>query len=128
IFRHLNFNCLVARLHRESIGVDGLCSLAAPAVTTEPFARSNKHELRTSSESPVALGRDEADEKFVPSLERILRPAIRKRVSGTYGFDAPGLLFAFIVLQRKVNLDVGILKYVSRHGRLRRDANREVID
>ena len=49
--------------------VDGLFSHAAPAATAEPLAIGNKHELRTSPESPVALGRNEAHQEFVPGLE-----------------------------------------------------------
>src|SRR5207247_3149360 len=112
VCRHLNYNLRVACVYRERVGVDGRPSLAAPAVTAEPFAIGNKHELNTSSESPVALGRNEADQELVPSLERLLRPAIRECVSRTYCFDAPGLIFALIVLQAEINLDVGICPYV----------------
>src|SRR5690242_8261142 len=69
VFRHLNFNRRVAGLYRERVGVHGLSSHAASAVTAEPVAIGNKHELRTRPESPVALGRNEAHQELVPNLE-----------------------------------------------------------
>src|SRR5580704_15913019 len=127
VFRHLNLNCRVAWLYGERVGVDSLFSHAAPAATAEPVAIGNKHELRTSPESPVALGRNEAHQELVPRLEGLLRPAIGERVSGTYCFDAPGLLFARIILQGEINLDMGIGPYVLRDCRLRSDAMSKVI-
>src|SRR5512141_902842 len=83
VFRHLNFHSRVAGLYRKSVGVHALSPHAAPAVATQPLAGSNKDELRTSPESPVALGRDEAHQKLVPRLEGILGPSIRERVPRT---------------------------------------------
>src|SRR5215472_2108126 len=54
VFRHLNFNCRVARFYRERVGVEGVRSEAANAVTTDPSAIGNKHELSTSPPMPVA--------------------------------------------------------------------------
>src|SRR5207249_1035739 len=69
VFRHLNFNRRVAWLYRERVRVDSLRSHAAPAVATQPLAIGNEHELSTSAESPVALGRNEAHQDLVPSFE-----------------------------------------------------------
>src|SRR5204863_9304987 len=85
------------------------------------------HDLSKSAESSVALGLNEAHQELVPSLECVLGPAIRERVSVTYCLDAPGLLFALIILQGEINLDVGIGPYVLRHCRLRCDAMSKVI-
>src|SRR5215469_3835974 len=122
IFRHLNFNCRVAWPYRERVGVEGVRSEAAHAVTTDPSAIGNKHELSTSPPMPVALGRNEAHQEFVSRLECLLRPAIREHVSRTCCFHAPGLLFALIILQGEMNLDMRIGPYVLRHRRFRRDA------
>jgi len=127
VFRHLDFHGGIARLYRKSVGVDRLSPHATPAVADQPLAGSNKHELRTRAKMPVALGGNKAHQELVPGLERILRPAIRERVPRTHCLDAPHLLFTLIVLQRKVNLDVGIGKNVLRHRRLRGDAMRKVI-
>src|SRR6516165_9051116 len=42
VFRHLNFNCRVAWPYRERVGVEGVRSEAAHAVTTDPSAIGNK--------------------------------------------------------------------------------------
>ncbi len=83
--------------------------------------------LSTSPESPVALGRNEAHQELVPRLECVLGPSIRERVSRTYCFDAPGLLFALVILQGEIDLDMGIGPYVLRHCRLRCDADSVVV-
>src|SRR5689334_17116091 len=93
VFRHLNFNCRVARFYREPVGVEGVRSEAAQAVTTDPSAIGNEHELSASPPIPVAFGRNEAHQEFVSRLECLLRPAIGEHVSRTSCFHAPGLLF-----------------------------------
>src|SRR5262249_60404482 len=107
---------------RRPLTADTLSPHAAPAVATQPLAIGNEHELSTGAESPIAFGRNEAHQELVPGLETVLGPAIRERVSRTYCLDAPGLLFAVIVLQGEINLDVAIGPYVLRHCRLRCDA------
>src|ERR1700722_17992918 len=128
VFRHLNFNCSVAWLYRQRVGVEGVRSKAAHAVTTDPSAIGNKQELSTSPPSPVALGRNKAHQEFVSRLECLLRPAICEHVSRTCCFHAPVLLFALIVLQGEMNLDMRIGPYVIRHCRPRCDAMTMVKD
>src|SRR5690349_13945228 len=128
VFRHLDFHGRIAGLYWKSVGVDCLSSHAAPAVAAEPLAGSDKYELRTRAEMPVTFGGNKAHQQLVAGLERILRPAIRERVPRTHGLDAPHLLFALVVLQRKVDLDMRIGKYVLRDRSLRGDAMRKVID
>src|SRR5436189_3685164 len=72
VFRHLHFDRRVAWLYREFVHLDGLGSHAAPAGATEPPAIGNDHNLSTSAESPVALGRNEAHQDLVPKLECVL--------------------------------------------------------
>src|SRR4030095_11674096 len=109
------------------VHVDSVGTLAAPAVATQPLAILNEHDLSTGAESPVALGRNEAHQQLVPGLVCVLGPAIRERISRTYCFNAPCLLFALVVLQGEINLDMGIGPYVLRDRRLGCDANSVVV-
>src|SRR6185369_17727612 len=123
VFRHLHFNLRVAWLYGEFGHVDSLRSpAAAGAPATQPLAIGNEHDLRTIPKKSILLGRNEAHQEFVPGLECGLGPAIRERVSRTDCLDAPGLLFALVVLQGEIDLDMGIGPYVLRHCRLRCDA------
>src|SRR5678816_3838754 len=128
VWRHLNFDLCVAWFYRKFVHVfDSFGSHPAPAVATQPLAIGNEHNLSTSAESPVALGRNEAHQEFVPKLECVLGPSVRERISRTYCLDAPRLLLTLVILQFEIDLDMGIGPYVLRDCRLRRDADGVVV-